>query len=215
MNSGGNDRAYEQTGGGKMADHDARVGIIEKIIKKGEVRHDRIEPALKKAGLSQVDSDDVSELVQVHKYLRTRWARGRLGRGAKELADKIGSYASAILGAGVMAEAMAAREFAGSLIGEKLQGFGDNLLFWLGIKKIEISGPDMAKAMTAVGLATPKIVKGIIIGVILGYLGWKVITRVIGFLLRRKRRRRDIVRLLDRYPMAEGKNNVARRVITE
>ncbi|MFC1713332.1 hypothetical protein ACFL6S_06685 [Candidatus Poribacteria bacterium] len=191
-----------------MADNDPRIKVIEKIIKSGEVRHDRIKPALDRAGLSQMDSDDVSELVQVHKYLKTRWARVRLMREVRDLADKIGSYISAIIGAGVIAETMAAREFAGSLMGEKLQGFGDNFLFWLGIKKIEISGPDMARAMTAVGLATPKIVKGIVIGLVLGYVGWKVITRVMGYLLRTKRRRRDIMNLLDRHPMVADENNV-------
>ena len=123
-----------------MPEQDPRVRVIEKIIRRGEVRHDRIEPALAEAGLSQVNPDDISELIQLYKYLRTRWTRGRLGRGTKEIADRAGSYASAILGAGVVAEVMAAREFAGSLIGDKLQGFGDNLLFWLGIKKIEIRG---------------------------------------------------------------------------
>ena len=190
-----------------MPAHDPRIRTIEKIIRRGEVRHDRIEPALEKAGLSQVNSDDVSELVQIYKYLRTRWTRGRLGRGAKEVVDRIGSYASAILGAGVLAEAIAAKEFAGSLIGDKLQGFGDNLLFWFGIKKIEISGPDMAKAMASVGLATPRIVRGIVIGLLLGYLGWKAITRLVGYLLRRKRRRRDIGRLLDPHPVLENEVN--------
>ena len=196
-----------------MADHDPRIKIIEKIIKSGEVRHDRIKPALDRAGLSQVDSDEVSELVRVHKYLKTRWASGKVMREVRNLADKIGSYASAIIAAGVMAEVIAAREFAGSLIGEKLQGFGNNFLFWLGMKKIEISGPDMARAMTAVGLATPRIVKGLVIGLVLGYVGWKVITRVIGYLLRKERRRRDIMKLLDRYPMGAEENNVEDNVV--
>ena len=190
-----------------MADHDSRVEVIEKIIRSGEVRHDKIKPVLEKAGMSQINSDDVSELVQVHKYLRTRWSRGRLGRGVKNIADKIGSYASAVLGAGIVAEAMAAKEFAGSIIGDKLQGFGDNLLFWIGIKKIEISGPDMAKAMATVGIATPKIVKSIVIGIIIGYLSWKIITRVIGYLLRSNKRKKDIGKLLERYPVAENSKN--------
>jgi hypothetical protein len=191
-----------------MSNHDPRVKVIEKIIRGGEVRHDRIQPVLERAGLSQINSDDISELVKVYKYLRTRWTRGRLGRGARGIADKIGSYVSAVLGAGVVAEVMAAREFAGSLIGEKLQGFGDNFLFWLGIKKIEISGPDMAKAMAAVGLATPRIVKGIVMGLIFGYLSWKIITRVIGYLLRRKKRRRDIGKLLAQYPVAKDSDSI-------
>jgi hypothetical protein len=45
-------------------------------------------------------------------------------------------------------------------------------------------------------------------GAVLGYLGWKVISRVIGYLLRSKRRRRDIVKLLDRYTANEGESDV-------
>ena len=192
-----------------MADHDSRVEIIERIIKSGAVRHDKIKPILEKAGMSQINSDDISELVQVHKYLRTWWSRGRLGRGAKNIADRIGSYVSAVLGAGIIAEAMAAKEFASSIIGDKLQGFGDNLLFWIGAKKIEVSGPDMAKAMAAVGFATPTIVKGIVIGIIIGYLAWKIITRLIGYTMGRNRRRKDIGKLLERYPVTENDKNVA------
>ena len=59
------------------------------------------------------------------------------------------------------------------------------------------------RAMTSVGLATPQIVKGIVIGLVFGYLGWKVITRLVGYLLRRNRRRRDIGRLLNSHPVAE------------
>ena len=75
-----------------MIELDPRIKAIEKIIKGGEVRHDRIKPALERAGLSQVDSDEVSELVRVHGYLKTRWARGKLGRGIREIVDKLGSY---------------------------------------------------------------------------------------------------------------------------
>jgi hypothetical protein len=192
-----------------MAENDSRMEIIERIIKRGDVRHDKIKPVLEKAGMSQISSDDVSELVRVHKYLQTRWTRGRLGRGAKNIADKIGSYVSAVLVAVIIAETMAAKEFAGSIIGDKLQGFGDNLLFWIGIKRIEVSGPDMAKAMAAVGFATPTIVKGLVIGIIVGYLSWKIITRLIGYTLERKRRRKDIGKLLERYPVTENDKNVA------
>jgi hypothetical protein len=191
-----------------MIELDPRIKVVEKIIKGGEVRHDRIRPVLDRGGLSQVDSDEVSELVRIHGYLKTRWARGKLGRRIREIVDKLGSYVSAIIAAGIIAEAMAAREFAGSLVGDRLQGFGDNFLFWLGLKHIEISGPDMARAMTSVGIATPSIVKGIVIGLVFGYLGWKVTTRLVSYLLRRQRRRRDIVELLDKYPTVEDKEAI-------
>ena len=187
-----------------MASYEARVRSIEKIIGSGYVRHDQIRPALEKAGLSQIDPDEVSDLVKVHKYRGAWWARGKVIGGAKTAADKIGSYVSAVVGAGVVAEVMAAREFAGTLIGDKLQGFGDNLLYWLGLKSIEITGPEMMYAMGKVVAATPEIVKGMAIGAAVGYVLWKVITRAIGYSLRRSKRRKDIRKLLDSYGLTGG-----------
>ncbi len=53
----------KKTGVIEMAAQDPKMRAIEKIIRRGEVRHDRIEPALEEAGLLHVNSDDISELV--------------------------------------------------------------------------------------------------------------------------------------------------------
>jgi hypothetical protein len=182
-----------------MESYDNRVKSVEKIIKSGYVRHDEIEPALKRAGLDLIKPDEISDLVRKHKYRGGWLAEGRVGRGVKRIGDKIGTYVSVVLGAAVVAEMMAAAAFADSLIGEKIQGFGEHLLFWLGLRKIEISGPEMVSAMARVGAATPRIVKGMIIGAVVGYVAWKVITRLIGYSLKRQKRRNDINRLLSRY----------------
>ena len=182
-----------------MESYDNRAKSIEKIIKSGYVRHDEIQPALEKAGLDLIKPDEISDLVRKHKYRGGWLAEKRAGRGVKRIGDKIGTYVSVVLGAAVVAEMMAAAAFADSLIGEKIQGFGEHLLFWLGLKKVEISGPEMVTAMARVGAATPKIVKGMIIGAVIGYIAWKVVTRLIGYLLKRRKRRNDINRLLSRY----------------
>jgi hypothetical protein len=179
-----------------MANYDDRVKSIEKIIKSGYVRHDEIVPALQKSGLSQIEPDDVSDLVKIHKYRATKL---KIAKSGKSIVDKIGGYISAIVMAGVAAEIVAARKFADSLIGDKLQGFGENLKYWLGLKKIEISGPEMMVAMAKLVGATLDIVKGMIVGAAIGYVLWKVITRLIGYLLRRSRRRKDAGKLLERY----------------
>ncbi len=182
-----------------MKSYDDRVKSIEKIIKSGYVRHDEIEPALEKAGLDLIKPDEISDLVRKHKYRGGWLAENRAGRGVKKIGDKIGTYVSVVLGAAIVAEMMAASAFADSLIGEKIQGFGEHLLFWLGLKEVETSGPDMIAAMTKVIAATPRIVKGMIIGAVIGYVAWKVITRLIGYSLKRRKRRNDIDRLLSRY----------------
>ena len=185
-----------------MADYEDRVKSVEEIIRSGYIRHDEIAPALEKAGLTQIPPDDISDLVKKYKYNKSWWARGKIAGSIKGIVDKIGSYASAIIGAGVIAEIVAAREFADSLIGDKLQGFGDNLLYWLGLKTIPVTGPEMMKAMVNLIGATPEIVKGMAVGIAVGYIAWKVITRVIGYLLKRGKRKRDIKKLLDHYSLA-------------
>lgn len=191
-----------------MTNYKDNVKSIEKIIKKGYVRHDKIEPALEKAELSQIKPDDISELVKLYKYRETWWARGKTRKAIRSTGEKICSYLSAFIVAVVTAEIIAARQFAESLIGDKLQGFGSNLLFWLGLKKIEISGPDMARAMAEVGFATPNIIKGVVIGALAGYLAWKIITRLVGYLLRRYKRRKDIADTLVRYGLTAEESNI-------
>ncbi|MBD3181823.1 hypothetical protein GF312_06000 [Candidatus Poribacteria bacterium] len=191
-----------------MAKVDPNVKSIEKIIKKGYVRHDKIQPELEKANLTNVNPDNVSELVKKYKYGSSWWTRGKIGRGIKTIVDKIGSYLSAVIVAALAAEFIAAREFANSLVDEQLSGFGDNLLFWMGMKKIQLSVVDMAKAMEAVGRATPEIIRALIIGLIAGYVCWKVITRVIGSSMKRSKRRKDINQLLTAPNRANANNMV-------
>jgi hypothetical protein len=187
-----------------MTGDNDRTKVIEKIINNGYIRHDEIIPVLNQAGMSQINPDEVSDLVRRHRYGGRRGPIVRLTAAAKNLGDKIGGYVSAAIGAGLLAEIMAAKVFAGSLLDDKLQGFGDHFLYWLGLKSVEISGPEMMYAMGKTIEATPKVVKGMVLGVILGYIGWKVITRAIGYVLRRNRRRKEIRDLLARYNLVEG-----------
>ena len=192
-----------------MPEHDVRVKGIEKLVRRGYVRHDKIEPQLEKMGLTgMITPDDISTLVRKYKYGKAGWTGGKVGTWLKVVLDKIGSYVLAIVVAALIAESIASRQFAGSLLGDRLQGFGSHLMFWLGLKKVEISGPDMAQAMTKVGLATPHIIKGIVIGLIVGYLGWKAGTRIVGYLFKRSRRRKDIKTLLteQNQPSAQPEN---------
>jgi hypothetical protein len=187
-----------------MVNQDNEIKNIEKIIKRGQVRHDKIAPALQDAGLEHIDPDDISELVRRHKYGSGGWTRGKAAKGLKSVLDKIGSYVSIILFAAIVAEIVAAQRFADSIIGEKLEGFGDHLLYWLGIKKIEVSGPEMLEAMAKVGMATPVIVRGMIIGAVFGYILWKIATKLISYLLRKRHRVKDIEKLLNKYQTGAG-----------
>lgn len=183
-----------------MKNYDEKIKSIERMIKKGYIRHDEISPALDAADLSQINPDDVSELVSIDKYNGGWWARSKVGKGIKGVLDKILSYASALLGATLMAEIVAARKFADSIIGEQLNGFGDHFLYWLGLKKIEVSGPEMMIAMAKVAGATLDIVKGMAIGAALGYLIWKIVTRLIGYGIRKSKIKNDIIKLLNKDP---------------
>lgn len=187
-----------------MKDYNEKVKSIERIIKRGYIRHDIINPALTEAGLSQIKPDDVSELVSIHKYKGGWWENNKLGSWIKGILDKIFSYTSAILGAAIVAEIVAARKFADSIIGDQLKGFGDHFLYWLGLKKIEVSGPDMMMAIMKMTSATLDIVKGMAIGMVLGYLLWKAITKLIGYEIRKNKRKRDVMRLLDRYEKTDN-----------
>ncbi len=120
-----------------MSEKNDKIKAIKRIIDRGYVRHDEIIPILKQIGMSHINPDEVSDLVRKYGY-GERGVGTRLVNNAKALGDKIGGYISAALGAGLLAEIMAAKAFAGSLLEDKLQGFGDHLMYWLGLSSYPV-----------------------------------------------------------------------------
>lgn len=179
-----------------MATGNGKVQSVQKIVKRGEVKHAQIQPQLQQQGLGKLDPDAIAELTLKYVHNVNPGAAGKLIKQARRLGDKVGGYVAAIVGGAIVAETMATRELSGTLIDDKLQGFGDHLKYWLGMKSVEVSGPEMMDAMTKVVAATPEIVKGMLIGAVLGYVVWKAGTRFGGFLYKRKRLQRDIQQLL-------------------
>ena len=45
-------------------------------------------------------------------------------------------------------------------------------------------------------------IKGMAIGLAIGYILWKIVTRLIGYFIRKSRRQKDIGKLLERYEAA-------------
>ena len=153
-----------------MTNENEKTRALMNIIKRGSIRHGEILTSLYKAELNQVDADEVIILIVRYKYGVPMGTIGKILNGGKLIIDRIATYASAILGALVLAEIIAIKEFTGSLLEDKLKGIGDNLLFWIGIKKIQISGPEMGIATAKVAMAIPMILIGMALGLVIGYL---------------------------------------------
>ena len=183
----------------EIENQEKKIQIIKNIIKRGILQHQEILSQLYQADLAQIDSDEVIRLVLLYKYNIAIGIGNKILKAIWSFLNKIGAYISAILGAVVVAEIIAAKAFSGSLLEEKLQGIGAHFLYWLGIKKIQISGPEMITAMTKVITATPDILKGMALGLIAGFILWKIIMCIISLIYKKRKIQRDIYKLLSRY----------------
>lgn len=128
---------------------------------------------------------------------------GRLYRAGKDVLDKGVNIASVVAGAAVGAEYQAAKAFAGTILAGKLSHPGDHLLYWLGQKTVEVSGPDMLNALYNMTASTPQIVLGMGAGALTGWLGYKIVRNGIKGIVSRWRKDRTVYTILQRYNLLE------------
>ena len=180
-----------------MAEQNKKVQIIKNMVIRGMVLHSEILPRLYKAELNQINPDDIIKLSIRYKYGNRIGFGGKIVKSVWSIFDKILTVLITLICGALFAEFAAAKALSGSLIGEKLNGFGEHLLFWLNIKPIEkITSYDMITAIGKAFRATPEILKGMLIGFIIGFLFWKLCVKLISFIYKRKKLQFDINRLL-------------------
>lgn len=182
-----------------MAEPNKNVQIIKNMVIRGMVLHSEILPRLYKAELSQINPDDVVQMSIRYKFGNRIGLGGKIVKSVWGFFDKILSVIAALVFGALFAEFAAAKALAGSLIGDKLNSFGDHILFWLNVKSIEkITSYDMITAIGKAFRATPEIIKWMFIGFIVGFLLWKLCTKLISFIYKRKKLQIDINKLLRR-----------------
>jgi hypothetical protein len=156
-----------------MADN--KYKILNYIIKKGMIKHSEIVPVLNKANLQQMDPDNIAELVKQCRF-KIKSGTGGFVQLIKSLINRIFSIVFGLLSALIFGELAAVKAFADTIIAEELKGFGDQFLYWLGLRSISVTGPEMIMAMTKVVEATPKIVEGMIVGFIVGLIIYGILS---------------------------------------
>jgi len=124
--------------------------------------------------------DEVADASRYYTFDQSPNFIGRLYRASKDIADKVVTGTAMVGGAAVGAQYQAAKAFAGTILQGKLTGSWDHLLYWLGKKTIEVSGPDMMNAVYQMASATPQVVIGMGVGALAGYLGYKAAKYGIG-----------------------------------
>lgn len=97
---------------------------------------------------------------------------GKCYLAGRDIADKLATGTVMVAGSALGAQYQAAKAFAGSILSSKLTGNWDHLLYWLGKKTVEVSGPDMMSAVYQMAAATPQIVLGMGVGALAGYAGY-------------------------------------------
>lgn len=182
-----------------MVEQNKKVQIIKNMVIRGMVLHSEILPRLYKAELSQVNPDDIVQMSIKYKFGNKIGLGGKIVKSVWGFIDKILSVIITLIFGVLFAEFAAAKALAGSLIGDKLNSFGDHLLFWLNIKSIDkITSYDMITAIGKAFRATPEIIKWMFIGFIVGFFLWKLSSNLIRFIYKRKKLKFDINKLVKR-----------------
>jgi hypothetical protein len=182
-----------------MVDINKKVQIIKNMVIRGMILHSEILPRLYKAELNQINPDEIIKLSIKYKYGNRIGFGGKIVKSVWSIIDKVITFIITITCGILFAEYAAAKALSGSLIGDKLNGFGEHLLFWLNIKPIEkVTSYDMITAIGKAFRATPEIIKGLLIGLLVGFVFWKICAKLISFLYKRKKLKFDINRLLKR-----------------
>ncbi len=182
-----------------MSEKNKKVQVIKNMVIRGMVLNSEILPRLYQAEMNHLNPDDIVKMSISYKYGNRIGLGGKIVRSVWSVIDKILTFIISLIFAALFAELSAAKALAGSLIGDQLNGFGDHLLFWLNIKSIEkITSYDMITAIGKAFRATPDIIKGMLIGLVIGFVIWKACTQFIRFIYKRKKLQIDINRLLRR-----------------
>ena len=180
-----------------MAEKNKKVQIVKNMVIRGMVLHSEILPRLYRAELNHINPDEITKLSIQYKYGNRIGFGGKIVKSVWSIIDKIITIIITLISGALFAEFAATKALAGSLIGDKLNGFGQHLLFWLNIKPIEqITSYDMITAIGKAFRATPEILKGMLIGFIIGFLLWRLSVKLISFIYKRKKLQFDINRLL-------------------
>lgn len=103
---------------------------------------------------------------------------GRLYLAGKDIIGKAAGIGAIVTGAAVGAQVQAAKALTGTLVADKLTGYYDSLLFWLGQKSIETNGLEVMNAMVQMFKSTPSIMLGMGVGALGGWLVYKMGTYV-------------------------------------
>lgn len=119
--------------------------------------------------------DEVADASRYYTFDQSPNFIGRIYRAGKDIADKLVAGTAMVGGAAVGAQYQAAKAFAGTILHGKLTGSWDHLLYWMGKKSVEVSGPDMINAVYQMAAATPQVVIGMGAGALAGYLGYNAV----------------------------------------
>ena len=182
-----------------MVDEKTKLQTIKNMIIRGMILHTEIKPRLNEIGCGIINPDEIIKLSLKYKYGKTKSLKNKIANSTSILIDRLITILFSLITGIIFAEINAAKIFSETIIGEKLNGFGDNLLFWLGKKSIEVTGIEMINAMTKAFQSTPVILKWFLIGIIIGFIIWKIFSKLILFTYKRSRLNHDIKRILRIY----------------
>ena len=182
-----------------MVDEKTRLQTIKNMVIRGMILHTEIKPRLNEIECGIINPDEIVKLSLKYKYGNSKTLGNRITNKIGIISEKIIVILLSLFSGIISAEINAAKIYSKTIIGEKLNGFGDNLLFWLGKKSIEVTGIEMINAVAKAFQSTPIILKWFFIGAIAGFIIWKICKKLIIFIYKRNKLNHDVKRILRIY----------------
>lgn len=180
-----------------MLEKNKKVQAIKNMVIRGMVLNSEILPRLYQADMNHINPDDIVKMSIKYKY------GNRVGCPKIIIILKFYFYLfcasifSFAFGM-ISMETELNKIFIGTLLENELPKFGDKILFWLGLKKVGITGFDMLNAAVKTYTSTFKVISSFLLGFFIGFIIFIFCTQFIKFIYKRKKIQIDINRLLRR-----------------
>jgi len=182
-----------------MEDKKIKIKTIKNIVLRGMIRRSEIIPRLRAAQINENFADEVSEIVLEYKSGYKKSFSGYFFKKISKLVNFVLTIIFSLVTAVLSAEFTVSRIISGSLLKNKLKGFLDNFLFWIGKKTVDLSLTDMMQIVLDLFKGTYKILISLLIGFIIGFVLWKIAVGLIFFIIKRIKLNMRIKRLLSKY----------------
>lgn len=174
-----------------------KINVIKNLIIKGEVRHSEIISKLKSISVDESLSDKIAELSLEYKTGKEKGFIGIINKKISQLLNFFSTIITATVFAIIFAEVKISKIVSNTLLENKLNGFLDHFLFWIGKKKIELTSGEIIQTTVELFNKTYQILLSAFIGFMVGFIIWKFLISIISYIIKLEKLNFKIQKILN------------------